>query len=69
MNEVRNVINLWPARALLASECGVTEYALEQWEKRGYIPPMQWPNVVNSAKKHRISKINLEYLAKMKKRN
>lgn len=67
MNEVRNVLRMFPEpyRANISSRCNVGEEAVNQWEKRGVIPPKHHPELVSYAKECGLKKrVTFEFLSK-----
>jgi hypothetical protein len=63
MSEVRNVLTAWPDLKAVADECRVSKGAVEQWIKRGVIPPRHLLTLAKSAKRNGYKHINVEYLA------
>lgn len=62
MSTAQEIIDLWPTREILASDCGVTRGAIDQWCNRGFLPPKHWGGVLASARKNGIRKINFDLL-------
>jgi hypothetical protein len=67
MEDVRNVLKLWPNLLSIANDCRVSKGAVEQWIKRNAIPAKHSMSLVNSSKRLGIDGISLEFLSRFHK--
>ena len=63
MQDVQNVIGLWPNVRSVAEDCDSDVEAVYQWQKRGSIPGRYWLHLVNGAEKRGLDGVTLEKLA------
>lgn len=54
MQDIRSLIQLWPARAVLARDASVSVGTVHQWFNRGAIPAKYHLPVLRSAQLHNI---------------
>ena len=64
--DFRELIDLWPAKAILAKEIGVSDRGMHYMYSSNNIHHSRWDAVIMSAEKWGIKGINLKKLAKIK---
>jgi hypothetical protein len=66
VDNFKEVIGCWKSAAVLAADLGEKISTVEKWRTRDWIPPYQWPGVIEAAKKRRY-KISYKLLASLQK--
>lgn len=67
MKDVHSVLKMWPDFDVIAEDCAISKDAVWQWVKRRRVPSKQNPNLIASAKKHKIKGISYETLVPLNK--
>lgn len=66
MNSHRDIIDLWPTRALFADEVGVDYWRACAWYRRNSIAVRCWSDVVRAAHERNHPEVTTDLLAFMK---
>jgi hypothetical protein len=65
----REVMKLWPTRAALARELGISDKLVYAWYRRDSIPPRHWHYLAQVARKRGLSDVTADLLAAIKARD
>ena len=63
MQTFSDVLALWPSRAEVAADCGVSYGVVKQWWRRESVPPEYWTALIDGARKRGIKGLNSDMLA------
>jgi hypothetical protein len=64
-NSFQQIIDLWPSRAALARDMGVSYCRARQWYDRNRIPAEYWIDLVESAENISAARITYKNLAEL----
>lgn len=65
VGDVCRLIGCWPSAEVLAADVGEKAVTVRGWKFRNAVPTRSWLAVVESARKHGIEGVTLEFLARL----
>lgn len=65
MKSFQDVIDLWPTRAALADDIGVSRVRVSTWRHRDSIPGEFWRRIVKAAKRNGYASVTVDCLARI----
>ncbi|MBS7540488.1 hypothetical protein [Ancylobacter lacus] len=63
MQNVADILDLWPTDADLGRDIGVSYPAVAAWKRRGSIPPAYWRDIVAAARRRGLVDVTTDRLA------